>query len=346
MINYSAEQKREIKKLMKKEKNVVMHRKYQVIYLHMRGYSNKFIAKIVDLHEQTVGIYIKTYNDQGIKALIPKKSPGAPCFLTKEQESNLYEVISEKTPNEVGFDNNYNWTAKIACLYVKTEFDIDYSINGMLDLLHRLNLSWTRPTYVLAKADPEKQEEFEKEFKEVKKKLLNEDIDHILFEDESTIRDYQAIMNTWFPKGQQRIIKTYGKHYSVKLTGILNYDTGEVYVEESEEFNAQIFLGFLKNVLIKYPEGKIIMVLDNSRVHHAEMLREFLEKNKRLQLMFLPPYSPKLNVIEGLWGWLKDTCINNAFFSKAYQIKLAVRKFVSFVNTIPEIVIDRLCVRI
>ena len=152
-------------------------------------------------------------------------------------------------------------------------------------------------------------------------------------------------MKTWFPKGQQRIIKTYGKHYSVKLTGILNYDTGEVYVEESEEFNAQIFLSFLKNVLIKYPEGKIVMVLDNSKVHHAEMLKEFLEGNKRLQLMFLPAYSPKLNAIEGLWGWLKDTCINNVFFSKVYQIKLAVRKFVSWVNTIPDEVIDRLCVR-
>ena len=38
------------------------------------------------------------------------------------------------------------------------------------------------------------------------KKLLNDDIDVILYEDESMIRDYQAIMKTWFPIGQQRII--------------------------------------------------------------------------------------------------------------------------------------------
>ena len=172
MIDYTSEQKREIKKLMRKEKNVVMHRKYQVIHLHMRGYTNKFISKIVDLHEQTVGIYIKTYNEQGKEALVPKKSPGTPSYLTKEQESKLYDVIKEKTPNEVGFENNYNWTAKMVCLYVKNEFDVNYSINGMLDLMHRLNLSWTRPTYVLAKADPKEQEEFKEKFEEVKKNFL------------------------------------------------------------------------------------------------------------------------------------------------------------------------------
>jgi putative transposase len=53
-------------------------------------------------------------------------------------------------------------------------------------------------------------------------------------------------MKSWFPVGQQKLIKTYGKHESVKLTGIINYETGHVYVEESEEFNALTFLKFWK----------------------------------------------------------------------------------------------------
>ncbi|MCM3342956.1 IS630 family transposase, partial [Paenibacillus sp. MER TA 81-3] len=36
------------------------------------------------------------------------------------------------------------------------------------------------------------------------KKLLNHEIDHLLFEDESMIRDYQAIQKTWFLRGKQR----------------------------------------------------------------------------------------------------------------------------------------------
>lgn len=58
-------------------------------------------------------------------------------------------------------------------------------------MLHRLNLSYTRPTYVLKKADKEKQEEFKVTFEGLKK-LINGEIDHILLQDESMIRDYQA----------------------------------------------------------------------------------------------------------------------------------------------------------
>ena len=152
-------------------------------------------------------------------------------------------------------------------------------------------------------------------------------------------------MKTWFAKGQQRLIKTYGKHESVKLVGVLNYETGKVYVEEHEEFNARVFLNFLENVLALYPEGKIVMVLDNSKVHHAILLKEFLLKNPRLTLMFLPPYSPKMNIIEGLWRWLKDSCVNNVFFSKFYQIKIGIRKFIEWVNSISYTVIDRLCIQ-
>ena len=128
---------------------------------------------------------------------------------------------------------------------------------------------------------------------------MNEEIDYLLFEDESMIRDYQAIQKTWFAKGNQRIIQTYGKHEGVKLVGFLNYETGEVYVEEHKTYNAEVFKIFLQNVLKKYPQGKIVMILDNAKIHHAKLLKEFLEKNPRLQLEFLPPYSPNL-VIKSL----------------------------------------------
>lgn len=115
------------------------------------------------------------------------------------------------------------------------------------------------------------------------------------------IRNYQAISKTWFERGKQRIIPTYGKHEGVKRLGILNYETGHIYCVEEEKYNAQVFLRFLKKVLKLYPTGKIVMILDNARVHHAILLEAFLQENKdRLQLVFLPPYSPKYNLIEGL----------------------------------------------
>lgn len=91
--------------------------------------------------------------------------------------------------------------------WIEREFQITYSERGNRGIFYRQNLSFTRPTYTLEKADPEKQASYQQEFEEVKKLLYGE-IDLILFEDESMIRDDQAIICTWFPKGQQKIIHT------------------------------------------------------------------------------------------------------------------------------------------
>lgn len=86
------------------------------------------------------------------------------------------------------------------------------------------------------------------------------------------------------------------------------------------------------------------MILDNPKIRHAKLLQDFLEENsERLELVFLPPYSPNFNKIEELWGWLKNSVINNVFFSCRDEIKAAVAKFIDWVNTIPQTVIDRLC---
>ena len=123
-----------IVKLIRTTKDTVMQRKYQVIFLHMKGYANVKISEVTTLHEKTIGIYVNTYKSSGVTGLIPKKSSGRPSLLTKEQERLLYDTISDKTPDEVGFGIFKNWTAKLLCQWVLKEFGVKYSVNGMLDL--------------------------------------------------------------------------------------------------------------------------------------------------------------------------------------------------------------------
>jgi transposase len=327
----------------KNEKSVKQKNRYDVVLLYMEGYSRKKISEILHIPLRTVSYHILSYEKGGMESLLIVKQPGAQKKLTDEQETELLSVISTQTPEEAGLGVFANWTAALACAFVKQKFGISYSSRGMLNLFDRLGLSYTRPTYTLDKADPKKQEQFRKTF-ETLKKLLEGDITTILFEDESMIRDYQAIMKTWFPKGKQRIIPTYGKHEGVKLVGLLDYETGHVYVEEHKKYDAEVFLQFLKNVLSQYPNGKTVIILDNARIHHAKLLKEFLDKNKDcLELVYLPPYSPNLNKIEELWGWLKDSVINNVFFHSREEIQKAVQKFIDWVTTVPQMVIDRLC---
>ena len=172
-------------------------------------------------------------------------------------------------------------------------------------------------SFIISEADSKKQQVFlEETFPSLKKKLLNSDIDHLLFEDETMIRDYQAIGCTWFLRGHQRKIPTYGQHKGVKLIGTLDYETGRIICTEEGAYDAAAFLRFLERTLREYPTGKIVMVLDNARIHHAKLIQPFLKENAgRLALIFLPPYSPQLNLMEGVWKWLKESVINNVFLT-------------------------------
>ena len=176
---------------------------------------------------------------------------------------------------------------------------------------------------------------------------MNEQIDHLLFEDESMIRDYQALQHTWFLKGKQRVIQTTGKHRGVKLLATLDYDTGRIVWKEDVQYTAETFLEFLQMVLGEYPQGKIVMVLDNARIHHAKLLQPFLKEHKdRLELVFLPPYSPKLNLVEGLWKWLKADVINNVFYHTVAEIRHNVTEFMQQISSDMQSIIDRLCLRL
>lgn len=72
-------------------------------------------------------------------------------------------------PLELGFKGDSNWTAGLIAKYIKQKYSYDYSFRGITGMLDHIGLSYTRPTYVLAKADKEKQNQFVQDFGAVKK---------------------------------------------------------------------------------------------------------------------------------------------------------------------------------
>nr|WP_235468544.1 MULTISPECIES: transposase [Geobacillus] len=84
-------------------------------------------------------------------------------------------------------------------------------------------------------------------------------------------------------------------------------------------------------------------LLDNARIHHARMVKEFLrEEGPCFHFLYLPPYSPQLNPIERLWKWLKDTVFANAFHKDRHEILQAVQRFVHSIQERLEDVLRRL----
>jgi transposase len=136
------------------------------------------------------------------------------------------------------------------------------------------------------------------------------------------------------------------EHRGVKLLATLNYETGSIVWAEDVEYTDVTFLSFLQKVVLAYPVEKIVMVLDNARIHHAKLLEPWLsELGDRIELVFLPPYSPELNLVEGLWKWLKADVINNVFYDSVAQIRKNVHEFMDQIHKNPLQIVDRLCIR-
>jgi putative transposase len=64
------------------------------------------------------------------------------------------------------------------------------------------------------------------------------------------------------------------------------------------------FLEFLYQLRHKEKRKRIVLVLDNARIHHAKIIKKYCEEHN-IKLVYLPPYSPELNPIEFLWKRIK-----------------------------------------
>ncbi len=77
----------------------------------------------------------------------------------------------------------------------------------------------------------------------------------------------------------------------------------------------------------KHPKAEAIyIIVDNARYYRSRLLKEYTEGTK-IKLIFLPPYSPNLNLIERYWKFFKKKVLNNRYHETFEDSKLACRRF-------------------
>ncbi|MBU1197645.1 IS630 family transposase [Candidatus Micrarchaeota archaeon] len=113
----------------------------------------------------------------------------------------------------------------------------------------------------------------------------------------------------------------------VNAFGAVNPFTGEVVELASADAKAPSFIRLLRKLLIQHPRKRVLLCLDNSRVHHSRMLQKFLEKHPRLQVKYLPAYSPELNPKEYWHAFVRKKLLNNRSFTSARAVALALNRF-------------------
>jgi len=104
--------------------------------------------------------------------------------------------------------------------------------------------------------------------------------------------------------------------------GSYNYRTGQMTISFHQQGNYKNFKKHLKKVLYTYRQhSKIIMVVDNVRFHHAKLLKIWLLNHPKLEIVYLPPYSPELNPIERVWWYMRKKITHNRYLQSLEERK-------------------------
>ena len=112
---------------------------------------------MLPLTAQTIGTHIRNYKKHGLDGLTPRPKSGCPKKLSPTQEALLIETVTNKTPSDAGSEPFMTWDCKPLCLWVKREFDVSFTKGEMRDMLLRLDFTYSRPTYSLARASKNRQ---------------------------------------------------------------------------------------------------------------------------------------------------------------------------------------------
>lgn len=157
----------------------------------------------------------------------------------------------------------------------------------------------------------------------------------LMYEDEASFQVSGTRSRGWIRKGRKN-----GKEVESKPTRDSVKAFGAVTVSEKPKFhflftkvyNSRRFLMFLKRIVRQYPNRKVRMIVDNASYHHARLVREWLEKNEeRIELHFLPPYSPEFNAQEGVWRVTRRKSTHNRFFNDRIELHITIfRRFNRF----------------
>lgn len=139
------------------------------------------------------------------------------------------------------------------------------------------------------------------------------------------------------PRGTRTAIPAAGTNRRLCIYGALNYRTGRSHYMMHPKKNSQQFGEFLRQLMEANSERRLVLVIDNASYHCTRAVRALLEEHRdHVFVLWLPPYSPELNLIEGLWGYLKRSALNNYFFGDIESLELAIHEAFANLQQHPE----------
>lgn len=316
-MNLNIQEKRVLKIIQKTSKEKHHYVKVTVILMLDEGFSPLEIAKSLGLSDDTIYRYQKQFVGFPLDEYLKNNHSGRECFLTTVELEQLKQELEATL---------HRTTASVQQFILQT-FHKNYTTDGIRKLLKRLNYSYKKTKQIPSKANPEKQELWIQDFE----KLNSEKKEHeeIMFLDATHPLHNTQPDSAWIQQGQERTVLANAGRSRLNINGIVNVNhPTQLLIQVGETINAQTNIQLFEKLIAQNSNKKFIIYSDNARYNHALILKAWLTENQeKIELRYLPPYSPNLNPIERVWKFMKKTVTKSKFYEKFDSFKNAVLEF-------------------
>jgi transposase len=282
----------------------------------------------------------KRYNSSGIKSLRAKqrgRKTGEHRTLSIKQELEIRKMIVDKTPDQIKLPFAL-WSRQAVGLLIKARFGIQMPVRTIGLYLQRWGFTPQKPA---KRAYEQRPVAVKKWLKKTYPKIAadaKQQGAEIHWGDETGLRSDDHRGRGYAPKGITPLIRISAKRSSVNLISTVTNQGKVRFMIYDGTFTAKTMIMFLKR-LIKDAKRKIFLILDNLRVHHAILVREWLDTKqirKLIEVFYLPSYSPELNPDEYLNCDLKGGVFGQAPIRDKESLKKAALSHLRLLQKKPQ----------
>mgnify|MGYP001160564371 CR=1 FL=1 len=279
----------------------------QMQLLREQGMTQVEIARITGYTRSYVSTTLKRMKSapQMLESMSRGGRPqGSLRALSLKEEQRAQRLICGGCPDQLSLPFAL-WTRAAIRELIRREFDVRLSIRGVGEYLAR----WGYTPQKAARRAYERDEAAVKdwlsiEYPKIKARAKREKAE-ISWGDETGVRSDESRHRGYAPRGCTPVVRIPARRKSLSMIAAVTNQGKVRFMIYPGGLKPQRLIAFLQR-LIKDARRKVFLILDNLNVHKAKAVREWLAEHRdRIEVFYLPPYSPELNPTEYFNGDLK-----------------------------------------
>jgi transposase len=301
------------------------------------GLTEAQVAQVLGVARETVCRWWSAYADHGVQAL-PQRRTGRPSgsgrALTDSQAEHIRHLLRTHRPEELGIASPL-WTRPAVADLIRREFDLVLAVRTVGRYLARWGFTAKRPRRHSRDQDPDEVEEWlEETYPAIEGRARREGAT-IYWGDETGAAADHVPATGYSPRGEPATIDVPDRHIRAgQISAVAN--TGEVrFMTYTRTMDAALFLVFLDR-LLRGTTGKVFLIVDRLRAHMTPAVQEWAAAHReRIEVFYLPRYSPELNPDEYLNNDLKGEVNKAGLPHDTEEVRSRIQQFMRRLLRLP-----------